>query len=232
DGSTVVTLLSLELAPSDDVEPLVRLTSTFASQLSAQLQVNAAPSKPTVASGDTSSAGVAVCPICLTWYDSTSKERCVADGAELRQDFVGVSPVMAGRYCLERLVGEGGMGAVFRAYDSKLSRRVAVKVLHGGLASRGEFRDRFVAEATLCGRLRHPKLVDVYDFGETEDGGLFIVMEWVNGKDLGHLLRTWGPASPPQVAEVVRQCGEALDCTHRAGVIHRDIKPSNIMLLH
>jgi serine/threonine-protein kinase len=133
---------------------------------------------------------------------------------------------------MERLVGEGGMGAVFRAYDSKLSRRVAIKVLHGELASRAEFRDRFVAEATLCGRLRHPHLVNVYDFGETPEGGLFIAMEWVHGKDLGYLLRRLGPASPAQVAAMVRQCGEALDCTHRSGVIHRDVKPSNIMLLH
>src|SRR5690606_40622936 len=121
--------------------------------LSAQLQVNAAPSKPSVGSADTTSVGVAVCPICLTCYDGTSKDKCVADGADLRHDFKGVSPVMAGRYCLERLVGGGGMGAVFRAYDSKLSRRVAIKVLHGGLASGGEFRDRFVVEATVFGRL-------------------------------------------------------------------------------
>src|SRR5690606_12695568 len=93
DGSTVVTLLSLELSASDDVEPLVRLTSAFASQLSAQLQVNAAPSKPSVGSADTTSVGVAVCPICLTCYDGTSKDKCVADGADLRHDFKGVSPV-------------------------------------------------------------------------------------------------------------------------------------------
>lgn len=233
DGATVVTLLSLELLATDDVEGLARLTSTFATQLSAQLQVNATSSKPPSVQGSiVPNPGIAVCPICLTCYDATSKDRCVADGSELRRDFPSITPIIAGRYCLERLVGEGGMGAVFRAYDSKLSRRVAIKMLHGELASRGEFRERFVAEATLCGRLRHPHLVNVYDFGETEGGSLFIVMEWIHGKDLGHLLRRLGPASPAQVAAMLRQCGEALDCTHRAGVIHRDVKPSNIMLLH
>lgn len=233
DGSTVVTLLSLELTPADDLEALVRLTSTFASQVSTQLQVNAAPSRPpSVVAPPSDCAGIAVCPVCLTCYDAASKDRCATDGAELRRDFAGITPIMAGRYAIERLVGEGGMGAVFRAYDSKLSRRVAIKVLHGELASRGEFRDRFVAEATLCGRLRHPHLVNVFDFGETPEGGLFIAMEWVHGKDLGVLLRRLGPASPAQVAAMVRQCGEALDCTHRSGVIHRDVKPSNIMLLH
>jgi hypothetical protein len=234
DGSSVVTLLSLELTLSDDVEALVRLTSTFASQLGAQLQASATPSKPPSVSAISvaASIGISVCPVCLTCYDASSKGKCVADGSDLRSEFPGITLVMAGRYRIERLVGEGGMGAVFRAYDSKLSRRVAVKVLHGELANRSEFRERFVAEATLCGRLRHPHLVNVYDFGETEEGGLFIVMEWIHGKDLGYLLRRLGPASPTQVAAIMRQCGEALDCTHRAGIIHRDVKPSNIMLLH
>ncbi len=233
DGASVVTLLSLELLPGDDVELLVRLTSTFASQLSAQLQVTATSSKSSLPlPQDATGSSIAICPICLTCYDPASTDRCSADGSELRKDFPGVTHVVGGRYCLERLVGEGGMGAVFRAYDAKLSRHVAIKVLHGGLASRGEFRNRFLAEATLCGRLRHPHLVNVYDFCETEEGALFIVMEWVNGKDMGYFLRRLGAASPGQVAAMVRQCGEALDCTHRAGIIHRDVKPSNIMLVH
>src|SRR5690606_18952145 len=120
--------------------------------------------------------GVGVCPVCNACFDLSVASTCPADEAELLRTFSAVEATVSQRYHLERLVGEGGMGAVFRAFDSKLSRRVAIKILHEHLAEREDLRSRFVAEATLCARLRHPHLVSVYDFGELASGGMFLAM--------------------------------------------------------
>lgn len=133
------------------------------------------------------------------------------------------------QYRIESLAGRGGMGAVYRAWQPGLERRVAVKVLAPSLTDDDLFRDRFRREARMLGRLHHPNIVEVHETGETEDGGLFYAMEYVEGTDLAR--RMEGGAVPwPEAVEILRQLADALEHAHSAGVVHRDLKPSNILL--
>lgn len=137
------------------------------------------------------------------------------------------------RYRLESLLGDGGMGTVYRAYDLNLDRQVALKLMHAHFARNEEFRQRLIQEARTAAQLDHPSVVRVYDFGESESG-LFIAMEYVNGGSLrDHLRRLqrrqkYLPLS--QSLQIGSQIADALDYAHRRGIVHRDIKPGNIML--
>ena len=137
------------------------------------------------------------------------------------------------RYKLEALLGDGGMGAVYRAYDLNLDRQVAIKLMHAQFARRSEFRARLIQEAQTAARLDHPSVVQVYDFGNSE-AGLFIAMEYVGGGSLrNHLkrLQTMQKYLPlPQSLQIVAQIADALDYAHRRGIVHRDIKPGNVLL--
>lgn len=232
NGTSLMCLASIQIRSEDFADSMVRLTSSFVKQLSVHLEMNDTRRKlSSWMPGQAGEAnGVGVCPICNACFDLSVASTCPADEAELLRTFSAVEATVSQRYHLERLVGEGGMGAVFRAFDSKLSRRVAIKILHEHLAEREDLRSRFVAEATLCARLRHPHLVSVYDFGELASGGMFLAMEWVNGIDLSRHNTRETLLAPTVVAEVLTQTAEALDYAHRSGVIHRDIKPSNILL--
>lgn len=137
------------------------------------------------------------------------------------------------RYRLESLLGDGGMGTVYRAYDLNLDRQVALKLMHAHFARNEEFRQRLIQEARTAAQLDHPSVVRVYDFGESESG-LFIAMEYVNGGSLrDHLRRLqrkrkYLPLT--QSLQIGSQIADALDYAHRRGIVHRDIKPGNIML--
>lgn len=137
------------------------------------------------------------------------------------------------RYQIIELLGEGGMGAVFKAYDQTLERYVAVKVLYPQYARQPNFQQRFLQEARSAARLDHPGIVQVHDFGQ-DHSFPFIVMEYIPGDNLEQMLRQlreqggWIPLN--EAAELVRQLCLAIDYAHRQGVLHRDIKPSNIML--
>lgn len=137
------------------------------------------------------------------------------------------------RYRLEALLGDGGMGTVYRAYDVNLDRQVAVKLMHAHFARNEEFRQRLIQEARTAAQLDHPSVVRVYDFGESESG-LFIAMEYVNGGSLrDHLrrLQRMGKYLPlAQSLQIGAHIADALDYAHQRGIIHRDIKPGNIML--
>ena len=137
------------------------------------------------------------------------------------------------RYRLDALLGDGGMGTVFRAFDRNLDRQVAIKLMHSHFARQPEFRKRLIQEAQTAAKLDHPSIVRIYDFGES-DLGLFITMEYVDGGSLReHLqrLQTLGKFLPfSQSMQIGIQIAEALDYAHRRGVIHRDVKPGNIIL--
>lgn len=121
------------------------------------------------------------------------------------------------------------MGVVYRAYDPRLKRHIALKLLAPELAEDERFRERFLAESELAASLEHPNVVPIHDVGEVE-GQLFIVMRLVEGSDLKALLRTEGRLEPVQVLAIVSQVADALDAAHAKGLVHRDVKPSNVLL--
>lgn len=138
-----------------------------------------------------------------------------------------------GRYRLEERIGRGGMGEVYRAYDPRHDRLVAVKrLVDQGLddAGRAMLRRRFEQERRLTARLADPHVIPVHEFGEAE-GRLYIEMPLVQGRDLGTVVAHDGPLPPGRAVEVVAQLADALDAAHRSGLIHRDVKPANAMLV-
>jgi serine/threonine protein kinase len=146
--------------------------------------------------------------------------------------------VLVDRYRIEEVIGRGGMGAVYRAVDERLGRRVAVKVITvmGGAdpEMRERIRARFRQEAAAVARLpHHPNVVPVYDYGTDPALGLdFMVMELLRGEDLATRLADSGPPPLPLALEILFQAARGLAVGHRAGVIHRDVKPGNVFLVH
>ncbi|OBF05624.1 serine/threonine protein kinase [Mycobacterium sp. ACS4054] len=134
-----------------------------------------------------------------------------------------------GPYQLRRLLGRGGMGEVYEAYDTVKDRVVALKLMSEQVSSDDSFRRRMQREARTAGRLQEPHIVPIHDFGEV-NGQVFIDMRLIEGRDLGTVLSRTGPLPPPRAVAIVEQVAAALDAAHRAGVIHRDIKPENILL--
>lgn len=139
-----------------------------------------------------------------------------------------VGKTLAGRYELIEKIGEGGMSRVYRARDALLKRTVAVKILKDQMTGDGDFIKRFRREAQAAAGLSHPHIVNVYDVGEEGDI-YYIVMEYVDGKNLKQHIRDKGRLTAYEAAAIARQIAEALVQAHAAGVIHRDIKPQNIL---
>ena len=125
-------------------------------------------------------------------------------------------------------LGEGGMGEVYRAEDTKLGREVAIKVLRPTVAENSEFRARFDREAKAISSLNHPNICTLYEVGH-EDGTHFLVMELIEGESLAERLES-GPLPLDQVLRYGAQITEALDQAHKQGIVHRDLKPGNVML--
>ncbi|MDX2022386.1 MAG: serine/threonine-protein kinase [Deltaproteobacteria bacterium] len=142
-----------------------------------------------------------------------------------------VGSVLAGRYEVLRRIGEGGMGAVYEARHTVIDKRVAVKVLLERLVEKRELVGRLLKEARLASAIGHENIVDVTDFGTTEDARSFVVMEYLDGEPLSALLAREAPLPASRCLNIIRQVASALEAAHDKGIVHRDIKPENIYLI-
>jgi serine/threonine protein kinase len=138
--------------------------------------------------------------------------------------------IVAERFRLERELGRGGMGSVWRAHHLRLDIPCAIKFIHGDESSMPELRARFEREARAAAKLRSPNVVQMLDHGEWE-GTPYLVMELLEGEDLAHRLERLGQLPPGQLVSVLRDVGRALDRAHALGIVHRDLKPDNIFLV-
>ncbi len=142
-----------------------------------------------------------------------------------------IGETLVGRYRLDRLVGKGGMGKVYRATQFPLNRPVAVKILNPDFQRKDpQFVRRFFLEAASAAQLTHPNTITVFDYGESEAGELFISMEFLEGRPLSRLIHLEGPFEGERVMHVAMQICRALREAHTKGIIHRDLKPGNILV--
>lgn len=180
-------------------------------------------------------AGKVTCPQCNQTFMANS-QYCSSCGFPLGSipqnnggdKFIGTT-LPAGYHILE-LIGVGGMGRVYRAEQSVLGRTVAVKIIHPHLLADDNSAVRFLTEARAASQLNHPNSVSVFDFGRTNDGQPYLVMELLKGKDLGLVAHEEGELRLPRVVDVLRQVLAALGEAHDLGIVHRDLKPENIVL--
>jgi serine/threonine-protein kinase len=136
---------------------------------------------------------------------------------------------LIGDYRVDRLIGEGAMGAVYAAIHSVIDKRVALKVLRRELCQKQVFVDRFVQEARAVNRIGHPNIVDVFGFGTTPDGRAFLAMELLQGETLAARMKQ-RKLAVPEVCDIAIEIAHALEAAHGAGVVHRDMKPDNVFL--
>lgn len=171
------------------------------------------------------------CPKCGGEYPDTTT-LCPSDGIALEtssDELLGQT--LAGKYRIDQKLSEGGMGTVYKGTHVLMDKTVAVKVLRPSLAADEKIVARFSREARAASRISHPHAISVTDFGEDENGIVFLVMEYLDGETLKDVIRHEGPMPLARVVDIIKQVGEALNAAHEQGVVHRDLKSDNIMLL-
>jgi eukaryotic-like serine/threonine-protein kinase len=173
-----------------------------------------------------------ICPTCGTEYPADERF-CPRDGSALKSQDGGtdlIGSIIADRYLVLEKLGEGGMGRVYLAEHVKMGRKSAVKVMNPGAVTDADAISRFNREAANASRISHQHVAQVYDFGETSDGLIYLAMEYVEGEALTDILARDGALPPERAGEIVRQVAEALSVAHDMGIVHRDLKPDNVML--
>jgi len=164
--------------------------------------------------------------------DITSTTGVLASSGEHGAVSVQIGDVLVGKYKVEAILGQGGMGVVVSALHLHLQERVALKFLRPGAGRTEEFNARFLREAQVTAKLRNEHIVKVSDVGVLESGAPYMVMEYVSGTDLRRVMRTEGPLPVPQAIDYIIQACEGLAEAHAIGVVHRDLKPSNLFITH
>ncbi len=173
-----------------------------------------------------------VCPSCDRKFPD-GEPVCPDDGARtltVRDTDPMLGTVLDGRFRIERKLGEGGMGAVYVGVQTSIGREVAIKVMRPESGGDEEAIKRFGREAQVVARLTHGNIVQLYDFGRTPDGLLYLAMEFVRGRSLTDLL-AHGPLDGARAAAILGQVCDALGQAHDQGIVHRDLKPDNILLV-
>lgn len=174
------------------------------------------------------SQGSRYCGSCGSAIAPTNSTQFPAQDGANKPDMIGRE--VSGRYRILAKLGEGGMGAVYRAEQISLKRIVALKVLKPELSAEPGLVRRFNAEATLAAKLNHPNTVTLFDFGQDDDGSLYIAMEYIEGKSLRQILVKHGPLPLERVLAITEQICGSLSDAHATGIVHRDLKPDNVML--
>ncbi len=180
-----------------------------------------------------------LCPLCGVRYDAAATF-CQKDGARLTAEgeedpFLG--KMLLDQFRIEEAIGAGGMGTVYRARQTSLNRDVAIKILHSELTRNPDAVRRFRREAKVATQLEHPNLVRVFLFGELPktddipDGGLYLAMEYLDGRSMVDLMREEGPLPVPRALHLILQTAGAIGAAHAQGIVHRDVKPENIIVL-
>lgn len=171
-----------------------------------------------------------ICPACKKRYEDKMLV-CPDDSQALDKDLTYlVGTVLDGQYQIEALLGQGGMGAVYRARHKLLGDQVAIKIIQPEASISAEFQKRFLREGQAARSFQHPNVITVHDLRMTEDGLIYLVMEYIEGSSLHGELKKQGRFSPAQALEILEPIASALTAAHATGVVHRDLKPDNIMI--
>ena len=173
------------------------------------------------------------CPVCGKEYPDNVKF-CPVDGSTLRaksptSDLIG--QVVADRYHIIKKLGEGGMGAVYLGEHVKMGRKSAIKVMNPGMSADPDAISRFNREASNASRISHPNVCQIYDFGETPDGIIYLAMEFIEGSALTDIIDREGALPPARAGKILKQAADALASAHDLSIVHRDLKPDNIMIV-
>jgi serine/threonine-protein kinase len=172
------------------------------------------------------------CSVCGTEYDQNQKF-CPNDGTPLREVEAAdplIGQVIADRYRVISLIGQGGMGRVYLAEHVRMGRKCAVKLISAEMTRSEAAIARFNREAANASQINHPQVAQVYDFGEGPGGALYLAMEFVEGETLTAMIKREGPVSIRRAATLTKQVADALSAAHHRGIVHRDLKPDNILV--